>query len=490
MSEVRQRAAGLSASMRNDGYANTLSGLGVAPSRSGSNKYDATAVSMTQGELLGLYDNHWLARRVVDIYPDQALRRPLVAAAGSLDAFNAINISPRYPQGALKHGLKMGRLCGGSAIVIGSVGSGAGLAEPLPAGAGTVDFLEVVTKFDLVTDTRYRSDDPDPLRAGRSATFKVFSGRLKGLIIHESRLIICEGETRATWSLQQQDIDFPWQSSLQVVNEVLGSYGISWVAVGHLIQESSMAWLRLNGLVDMLTQEDKSVVTARQELLSTGRNVARTVFLDAGNADANAEEFGRTSVSFSDLPNLLAEFRHEVAGGTGIPEPVLFKQSLSSGAGETDMRQFYDGVGEYRDNSVKPKLNQILELVHIAPKVYSFPSLWEPTDTQAADIRVKQAGGDQVMFTIGALTAAQILRSRHDDGTLGVKIDDIDAAVKAVEEREKKDAELADAERAAGASGQNGPFGSDRAKQASETGGPNAGSVPARPGANNIPADS
>lgn len=479
--------------MRSDGYANTLSGLGIPNPGAGglgpqSGNVFIKPCALRAPELRALYDGNWVARRIVDTFPEQALRRPTIVEPGGFDNFDKVNNSSRYPNGAFKHALKMGRLFGGAVIVIGSVNSGAGLAEPLPAGKQDISFLEVVGKYDLASRERYDANDPDPLLRGRTRVFEVMQGRLRGLRIHVSRMIFCEGDTQARFLYDQTDIDFPWQSCLEVVNDVMGAYGISWTAVGHLIQESSMAWLKLRGLADMLTTEDKTVVDARMQLLSVGRQVARTIFLDAGDADSNGEEFGRTAVSFAELPALLQEFTHTIAGASGIPESVLMKQSPSgmNATGEMDIRQFYDAVGEYRQNSVKPKFDQLLEVTG-SVTMYTFPSLWEPTDAQAADIRVKNTGADQVLYMINAVTAAQILKSRVKDGTLGITIEDLDVAVAALEAKEKKDAELADAERIANATP---PPAKDPSKQATATGGPDAATVSARPGANNISPNS
>jgi len=418
---------------RFDGWENTLSGLGGADNnRAGANKFNP-ANKLAESELKDLYDGNWLARRVVDAVPNRALRKPVIAEQEVLDAFNKINTDNRYPSGVLKFASSMGRLCGGAVIVLGVMGSGSPLASPIPIdpetklpkiSSGSVAFLEVLTKFDLDSISTYNVP-ADPTLHGRTEIFKVKNGRLKDLLIHSSRMIFVEGAARARQGTSQIDIDFPWQSVLQPVHEVLGSYGISWSAVSHLVQESSMAWLRLKGLTDMLTTEDKALVQERMNLMSVGRNVSRTVFLDAGTDKENAEEFGRTAVSFSDLPAVMKEFALFMSGAADIPATVLFGMAPAglNATGESDMRQWYDQLTEWTMSSAKPKIDVLLAAAGKPGAEYSFPPLWEPTASEAADIRTKLVEGDFKLWTMGVVEPNHVLESRGKDKTLGLTFD-------------------------------------------------------------------
>lgn len=433
----KQITAGVSsmvaASMRFDGWENTLSGLGAADNnRSGANRFNP-ANKLGESELKDLYDDNWLARRAVDSVPNRALRKPIVAEQDILDAFNLLNTDNRYPNGVLKFASSMGRLCGGAVIVLGAMGTGSPLTKPIPVdkvtklpniAAGSVAFLEVLTKFDLDSKAQYNLP-ADPTLHGRTEIFKVKNGRLKDLEIHSSRMIFIEGAARARQGTAQIDIDFPWQSILQPVHEVLGAYGMSWAAVSHLVQESSMAWLRLKGLTDMLTTEDKALVTERMNLMSVGRNVSRTVFLDAGTDKENAEEFGRTAVSFSDLPAVMKEMLLLVAGALDQPATVLFGMSPAglNATGESDMRQWYDQLTEWSHNSAKPKIDLLLAAAGKPKALYTFPPLWEPTAVEAAELRAKNTDGDFKLWTMGVVEPDHVLESRGRDKSLGLNFD-------------------------------------------------------------------
>ncbi len=420
---TRKSAAMIGAMSRRDGYENTLSGL--SGRRAAENKFTAAA-KLTESELKALYDHNWLGRRIVDALVDQALRKPLIADPVKLAPFQKLNSDPRYERGALRHGLSMGRLCGGAVIILGVVGSGATLEQPLPVAkdgtiaAGEATFLEVLTRFDLESKVKYENHE-NPTRNGRTEVFKVLKGPLKDLLIHESRMIFCEGIAKANLDDTQADRDWPWQSVLQPVNEILGSYGVSWAAISHMIQEASMAYLKLKGLTDMLTTEDKRLVDERMVLLSVGRNVERTIFLEAGDETGNGEEFGRTAVSFADLPDLLREYTLTVCGAAKIPYIILMGDTPAglNATGDSTLQQWYDTGVEYQSLNIKPKLDRMLGSANVKIE-YSFAPLWEPTAAQAAEIRQKNLTGDQLLFTMSVIEPDMILEARGQDGSLGL----------------------------------------------------------------------
>lgn len=414
----------LTNAFRRDGYENTLSGL--AGSRSNANKF-VKGDTLDETALKALFDNNWLARRIVSAVVDQALRKPLVGEKDAFLPYDKVNNDPRFPGGATRHGLKMGRLCGGSVIIQGVVGSGSPLEAPLPldkdgnpTGAAELAFLEVLTRFDLESVEKYDLPD-DPTKHKRTSVWKVKTGRLKDLKIHESRMIFCGGLAKATLGDEQADRDWPWISCLQPINEILGNYGITWTAVSHLIQESSIAWLRLRGLTDMLASEDKTVVDERMALLSTGRNVAKTVFLEAGDEAGGTEEYGRTDVSFTGLPDLMRECTLTVCGASGIPYIILLGDTPSglNSTGNSTLTQWYDTAEEYRTSEAGPKIVVLFKACKVTAD-WTWPPLWEPTAAERAEIRLKELQGDQVLFTMSVIEPDHILESRGKDGTLGL----------------------------------------------------------------------
>lgn len=421
--------ATVAAAFRTDGYENLLTGL--TGERTRGNSF-SPAATLSEQQLKDLYDGNWLARRIVDLLVHQALRKPLIADHAKLAPFYRLNSDGRYPNGVLKHAVSMGRLFGGAVIVIGAVGTGSPLEAPLPLDeegiptAGDVAFFEVLSKYQLTSERRYPKDHEDPRKRDTTEIFKVTSGPLKDMLIHESRMIRCEGATRVSLTDDTADRDFPWQSVLQSVHETLGQYGVSWSALAHSIQEHSVAWLRLRGLGELLTSEDKALVESRMSLMSLGRSVAKTIFLDAGDGTSGSgEEFGRTSISFAGMAEVFEQLALQICGAAEYPATLLFGRAPAgmNATGESDSRQFYDRAEEYRQSSLRPKLAAMIKLATKSDIPFEFAPMWEPTAAEAAEIRSKQIAADQALWTMGVIEPNHILESRGRDGTLGLSID-------------------------------------------------------------------
>jgi uncharacterized protein len=166
-----------------------------------------------------------------------------------------------------------------------------------------------------------------------------------GLRFHISRSIVCEGASRALPTTADA-IRRPWLSVLQAVHETLRDYDVSWGSISNLLEEASVGVMKLQGLCKMLASKDQSVAQARMQTMASSKSMIRTLFLDA---DGN-ESFERTEVSFAALPQLMQQINLRMAGGADLPATKLFGQEPAgmNATGESDIRQFYDSVAEYR----------------------------------------------------------------------------------------------------------------------------------------------
>lgn len=407
----------MSLASRFDGFVNALSGLGVALGKGGQTQV-AAPVWLSDVDLASLYDSTWLAARIVDMLPGQALQSGFSVPDEVQKAFDAVNYSEEFPQGALFRALCDGRLFGGAAILIGALSSEA-LDGPLPENA-TIAWLDVVPRRYL--KCREKDEDPSSATYGRAKLWEIIGKhRRVGLVVHASRLILCEGIPIASEISGSKSWDGAplWGSVLQPVNQTLAQYEIAWSAVGELIQESSIGVMRMAGVIRMLGSESKSAIDARLALLSQSRSVAKTILLDS----EHGEEFTRTAVSFADLPALMVQIAQRASGAAGVPATLLFGMSPAgmNATGESDLRQFYDRAAQYQKQSVTPKLARILSLLGYREEI-KWPSIWTPSEAETAQARNANASADRTWFDIGALDSEDIRASRKADGSFGVTV--------------------------------------------------------------------
>lgn len=403
-----------------DGWFNPTSGLGRSPS-----EFIDVAGFVPPLYWARLYDGDWLARKIVDLLPSYALRHGF-KPKGSTDSdpilkkFQSLNVNMRHPDGCLKAGLCAGRMAGGAFVLIGLDTNPTLPAEP---GDGEVIWLDTVRRDQMNVVTR--NEDQNSPDVGMPLLYEVLAPHPRhGLKIHASRVIPCEGLTSETYFLLRRydQLRLPWISVLQPVRQTIADMGMSWNAVSHLLQESSIGVLKISGLIDMLSAEDTTDAEARLELLNHTKSVGKMLFLDSDKD--HQEEFSRTEVSFNGVAPTLLAMMQNVAGAADQPMTLLFGMSPGgmNATGESDLTQWYDRVEGYRENNVKLKAERILSFVAGKPIEVEFGCVWEPTETQKAAVRLQNVQADQILFNCGAVDGAEITIARLKDGSLGLDL--------------------------------------------------------------------
>jgi hypothetical protein len=242
------------------------------------------------------------------------------------------------------------------------------------------------------------------------------------LTFNIDRAVICEGAARAQPTVVGANMNLiPWQSVLQTVQETLRDYDVSWGAVSNLLDEASIGVMKLQGLFKMLAEKDQTVAQARMASIAVSKSMIKMLFLDA---DGN-ESFERTEVSFASLPQLMQQINLRTAGAANLPATKLFGQEPAgmNATGESDIRQFYDDVAEYRTRNAV-KLEKLMSWALGKPIQLNWPSLWEQTDKEQANTRLLNAQADKIWAVdIGCLNALDVAKSRAEDGSFGLEVD-------------------------------------------------------------------
>lgn len=403
-----------------DGFENVLTGLGTTADKVRSTVWrPGTTPVQTADEFESIYESTWLARRVVQVYPEHALRkRPEVKDMPEADdlwaKWDDLNATELYPHGVFAQALFQGRLSGGAVLVPGFRYGDPMQPAPEPGPQSEILWFDVVRWADLRVGPK--ETDANSPRYGQPTSYTVQGDhRRAGYSFHASRAIYCEGAPRAR--SKRSDLT-PWLSVLEPVIEELKRYDTAWQSIGHLLDEASIGVLKLQGLIGMLGSRDSAAVQARMQLMTQGRSVARTVFLDA----ATDEQFSRTEVSFASIPQLLEQAVLQVSGATEIPVAILLGQAPSglNATGENDREQFNDRIAVYQRSSVIPKQAKLLSWIAGKPITLEPKPIKELTEAEIETLRKTRADRHKVYWDMGVETELDIARAEADD--LGIDL--------------------------------------------------------------------
>ncbi len=203
------------------------------------------------------------------------------------------------------------------------------------------------------------------------------------------------------------------------ISKVLSDFHQTWGSAAILMQDFAQAVLKINGLADLIATNQDDVITRRAQALDMSRSVARMFLIDS------EEEFERKATPMTGMPEMLEKFALRLAAAAGMPVTLLMGQAPAglNATGASDIRFFYDQIAARQTHQLSPKLQYLVRLVmrakdsasgSVEPDNWSiqFNPLWQLTDLEMADVRLKQAQADLIYLQNGCVSPAEIATSR------------------------------------------------------------------------------
>ncbi len=362
------------------------------------------------------------AARIVSAVPEDALRRGFRIKCGDSVIETAIqsNLEEHHLQSKVTHAWTWAKLFGGAVIFVGA-DDGRDPSWPLDLGTiASVRFLTVCDKREVFPMT-YVTDSLSP-RFGEPATYR-FS-RIGGSTVdvrsvHASRMIRFDG---ALTTRRRRAQNQSWsESELQRIVDRLRQFNGNSAAMATLLQDASQAVFKIKNLMGMIASDKSDMVKKRLELMDMARSVSRAIMVDAEGEDFTRVETG----TLTGVAEVLDKSCLILAGAAGMPVTRLMGQSPAglNATGDSDVRWWYDRVDAQRTSEAQPAIERIVRILMrakngptggVEPQNWSleWPSLYQPSDAETADIRAKQASVDVQYITAGVLTPAEVKSSR------------------------------------------------------------------------------
>jgi phage-related protein (TIGR01555 family) len=381
---------------RIDGWYNEWTGLGTIARDKAMHTVMAGGTWLDDETLAALYHHDDIARTIVSIFPEEALRQGL----GVTDPCAAKTLEDLGARKAIEEAATWGRLYGGGVIVMGT-DDPYPAREPMPPGA-RVKWLQVYDKREVHREQVFsRGDDPS---WGEASVFRIQPSNGQTYYVHRSRCLVFGGQKTAKREREQRQ---GWDASvLQAIYPVVRDLGAAYLALGNMMTDASQGVLKMRGLVAAMLAEDHEVITNRLNLIDMSRSVARSIFLDAGGD----ESYERLPIGFAGVPDVIDRFHFRVAAAARCPVTVLFGQAPAglNATGASDIRIWYANVDTYGQQEIDPYTKRLCAVAGHPDVVIKRPPLWQETATEKTDRENKEAQTDKTYFDIGAVTPEEI----------------------------------------------------------------------------------
>jgi len=250
----------------------------------------------------------------------------------------------------------------------------------------------VLSRYDCTVMTRVM--DIESPRLGEPEMYQVHVHQVGTFNVHASRLYRFDGiesETINGW--ESYDQDWGVSNLSQAVTEIFNDKSIVQ-AVNHLVQEASIPVQKVQGLAEVLCAkpaEDELSIEERMAAANRLKSIYSTLLMDANDT------FERINVSFTGLPDLLEKSSDRLASMAGISATRFLNKSPDgqNATGEGDMRNDNRTTAARQEHTLKPAYRWLDKLIAASAGVevpeYTFPPLYEPTQTELAETENKRA---------------------------------------------------------------------------------------------------
>lgn len=223
--------------------------------------------------------------------------------------------------------------------------------------------------------------------------------------VHYSRIYRFDGMSPDSingWKMYSKEWGIT--SMTPVMQEVFNDASVV-SAITHLVQEASIPVQKVDGLKEIISrgaQPDEPSVDELMESVSLYKSIYRMLFIDG------EDSFDRTSVNFTQIPEIMLRFEERFAMASGI-SVTRFLGKSASGLNAT-------GEGDQRNDSKTARIRQNHMLVPFYKwsdpiiarcsgseiPTYTFPPLFEMSEKEMSDIDLSRSRTAKLMVDIGS----------------------------------------------------------------------------------------
>jgi phage-related protein (TIGR01555 family) len=417
--------------VRQDSTANPWTGLGDPTRDKGSvARPNVLERALTQDELLALWDNGGLARRMIELLPDRAIRRGWSVPDVPTEEEERLHL---YDQVA--EAWKMGDLWGGALLLmvteddVPAMFRAPGeewrwLQEPLnPARVGKLHALQVYDAREAVP-FRFDGDIRSP-NYRQPLLWQLMDRGVGGIgrpvLVHHSRVLWFRGAKRPPSQVGRAR----WGTGTMPDNSILQAV---WAEVRRLTEtqqggailamEIRQKVLKVANLEKKVTGDQSDAFKARMSLTQKLMGILGVLVIGEG------DEYDSRSNATTGWKDLSDGAWDALAAARGWPKVVL-RGDAPSGLntdGASAWQSFHQTVSDAQERR-RSLLNRLYTVIYSAqdgptrgkvPKRWaiSFHPLDEPSQKDLADVRERMARVDQIYVGLGAYTVREVVERR------------------------------------------------------------------------------
>jgi len=317
---------------------------------------------------------------------------------------------------SLRSAIKWSRLYGGAVAVIVIDGQDERTPLNIPAtGFKSFKGLMVFDRWQINPDmTRLnREKGPDYGKPLYYDTVPDGSG-VEFMHIHHSRIIKFNALELPNYQAQAENY---WgMSVLERIQDRLVAYDSATMGVGQLVFKAYLRTWKIKDLRQLIAigGDVYNAVLKNIEVVRQMQSNEGITLIDA------EDDFQTQTYSFSGLDSVLLQFGQQISGALEVPLVRLFGQSPAglSSTGESDLRNYYDGIQEKQKTQMGEGLQKIMSVLSLSELATPLPSdtdiqfrsLWQLSETEKSNIANTLTTCSTGAYTAGAVDLPTLLK--------------------------------------------------------------------------------
>jgi phage-related protein (TIGR01555 family) len=411
-----------------DGVANMISSQGTNKSKS-YYSYITDPLIFTPIQLGLYYHSCGLLRKLVDIFPDQMVRK-WITINGDTNSNLANYLTKLNAQGQLGHAIRWARLYGGAIVMMG-INDGRKADEPVDyENIKSIEFLRVIDRSQIfLYPSDYYLDAGDP-KFGMPSVYTV-RPVLYGMAteatmmyrVHESRCLRFDGDVSPDY---MKRLNFGWgapilQTIYPELMAVLSAYG----NIGEIMHEMILKVFSIANLTNLLSTEDgRKIIKSRLDDINLTISAVNGVFMDS----SVGETLSRNTIAAGGIEPLVTKLELALCAVCGIPYMVLYGKSPTGLAsmGEGEIATWMSSVKQKQEQMLRPQIQRLIGYIILAKDCkfkndindlsFEFDSLEDFSEKDLVSMRNTQSSTDAAYISIGALMPEEVRESRFSGG--------------------------------------------------------------------------
>lgn len=417
---------------RYDGLSNALTGFGGQQDRLEASYFNP-GYMRPDVELSGIWASGGIGRKICSSRPDDMIRAWITFPGDTdgkiLKAMDKLDVRTH-----VRDLLYWTELYRGGIMVFGGLDNSQDLAEPaLITPKTAVKWIRVYSAAKILNDESHLVQDPNSPYFEDFDSFRihrryVVNGQAES-IVHRSRCILSKGLPAP----QDQDTVYEHKyhywglSRLQVVFQELAISSTAQKVFGNLLQESTIGTMTLEGLAEILSNED----TASQRLKTLMDTIARSKSILNMLLMGPNDKFTRDTLNTAGWSDTYMMFRQEVAAVADSTVPRLYgipSSGLGGGGSDEEAKKNYnDSIQADQETRLRPIMQAITR--YVAPSVgmdpeepFIFNPLSTPSAKEQAEIRKIHADTFKIYLDSGVLDPMEVRDSVFGGDTYSAEI--------------------------------------------------------------------